>query len=95
MLLTLFFLAVLAIIGLQVFMGQLRNRCITTPDLVNNTTWSLGNTSRHGEWWGVRPDDVGSLSEEVQAIRMTFINDTRNWIPDAEDPIICGPPNAP
>lgn len=31
MLLTVFFLAVFAIIGLQLFMGNLRNRCVIDP----------------------------------------------------------------
>ena len=88
MLLTLFFLAVFAIIGLQLFMGQLKYRCIRKPDLESETT-------EHHLWWGKNTTETEALTERVKAIRMDFLNEQVNWIPDADDPIICALPRSP
>lgn len=87
MLLTLFFLAVFAIIGLQLFMGQLKFRCIKQPD--------LGNASNHSLWWDKKPDEIAQLDDYVRNQMTEFINDDGNWVPDGDDPIICATPKTP
>ena len=88
MLLTLFFLAVFAIIGLQLFMGQLKNRCIRDPsDLSDPDFW----------WWGL--DDSTETdpdrAAEIKAFQEEYYNNDTNWIPDADEPIICAGPKTP
>ena len=88
MLLTLFFLAVFAIIGLQLFMGQLKFRCITKPD----------ESSEHARlWWGRTPKEIAAMddSDSIEALRKEYINDDAHWQEDSEDPIICAPPKTP
>lgn len=87
MLLTIFFLAVFAIIGLQLFMGQLKNRCIREPDTANaNFSW----------WEKVKDDDaaIELTSDELKA-KTSYIDDDENWLPDSDDPIICANEGSP
>ena len=84
MLLTVFFLAVFAIIGLQLFMGNLKNRCIRKPD-DNDVFW----------WWNVTETDLSTLNSSVQTERMDYISNDTHWIPDAEEAIICAMPGSP
>ena len=88
MLLTLFFLAVFAIIGLQLFMGQLKNRCIRDPSDLNDPAYW---------WWGVTEDTETNSSRLEDAIKLQkeYYNNDTNWIPDADDPIICAGPKTP
>jgi len=81
MLLTLFFLAVFAIIGLQLFMGQLKFRCIIQPN------------STHSDWWQV--DDWKTLNKSTQERRMAFINNESHWKKNGDEPIICAKPKSP
>ena len=86
MLLTLFFLAVFAIIGLQLFMGQLKFRCITKPE----------EGSNHSRlWWGKTPKEIAAMNDTIKTLRKNYINDDAHWQEDSEDPIICAPPKTP
>lgn len=76
MLLTLFFLAVFSIIGLQLFMGTLMHRCIRDP---------VGNYAE--EYYNYTLDANGN--ELFKQSRLNYINNVTNWIPDEDDPIIC------
>ncbi|XP_063675163.1 sodium channel protein type 9 subunit alpha-like isoform X8 [Bolinopsis microptera] len=90
MLLTLFFLAVFAIIGLQLFMGQLKYRCIRKPDLESEEPGH-----QHHLWWGKNTTETFELTDDVKGMRREFLNNQDNWIPDADDPIICALPRSP
>uniref|UniRef100_A0A3Q3FXD1 Sodium channel protein n=1 Tax=Labrus bergylta TaxID=56723 RepID=A0A3Q3FXD1_9LABR len=48
MILTVFCLSVFALIGLQLFMGNLRNKCVFWP--INVTQWILSNGNRSLDW---------------------------------------------
>ncbi|KAL5257648.1 hypothetical protein ACHWQZ_G012539 [Mnemiopsis leidyi] len=85
MLLTLFFLAVFAIIGLQLFMGQLKYRCITKPE----------EDSEHMVWWGKTSKELVGMDKDILAFRKEYLNDDSHWQEDSEDPIICAPPKTP
>ena len=69
MLLTLFFLAVFAIIGLQLFMGQLKNRCIREPDPDlfpwyyddKNSTFDINRTAFHNDKNNWIPDKEDAI----------------------------------
>lgn len=45
MVLTVFCLSVFALIGLQLFMGNLRQKCVLIPPLQSNLTFELTNSS--------------------------------------------------
>lgn len=47
MVLTVFCLSVFALIGLQLFMGNLRQKCVLIPPVVSNLTFEVTNSS-HG-----------------------------------------------
>ena len=90
MLLTVFFLAVFAIIGLQLFMGQLRNRCVLDP--------FNGEAPYVGEEWGSRENFThDGVVKSVYEWQQEYINDDANWVTlnGGEDDIICGMPGAP
>ena len=80
MLLTIFFLAVFAIIGLQLFMGQLKNRCIKTPSKTDPNFAYFFKTDP---------------TEDEKNKKLWFTDNDDNWIPDADDPIICAKPAVP
>ena len=90
MLLTVFFLAVFAIIGLQLFMGQLRNRCVIDP-LPEDAPYYYMD-------WG-SPDNFtyDGVTKTVNDWQQEFINNDEQWIAlsGGDDEIICGPPGTP
>ena len=97
MLLTVFFLAVFAIIGLQLFMGQLRNRCIIDPD-PNQEPWFYEylETLESEDL-----DALNTINEKFDVERNSsylelwdeMINDEGNWV-EIDEAIICGTPGS-
>lgn len=91
MLLTVFFLAVFAIIGLQLFMGQLRNRCVIDPPPGTNS-WFYEEWGSPGNW----TDPLSGESSFIKDLQDDYANSEDNWIIIGdEDQIICGNPGAP
>jgi voltage-gated sodium channel type IV alpha len=94
MLLTVFFLAVFAIIGLQLFMGNLRNRCVKDP---------LESTHQFYYIFKEDPDseknwtDSSGHNKSVKDWQHDYINNEDNWIMlnGGDDDIICGNLGAP
>ena len=82
MLLTVFFLAVFAIIGLQLFMGQLRNRCVFDPD------------PEEYSWYFIELDEANP-NETLKARQQEYYNNQDLWLPNSDDPIICAKAGAP
>uniref|UniRef100_A0A6Q2YM42 Sodium channel protein n=1 Tax=Esox lucius TaxID=8010 RepID=A0A6Q2YM42_ESOLU len=80
MILTVFCLSVFALIGLQLFMGNLRNKCLKTLDNSTkpmNDTWERNNSN----------------SDETSLINWTnYINDIKNYyfLPGKKDALLCG-----
>ena len=84
MLLTIFFLAVFAIIGLQLFMGNLKNRCILEPDDKDEYSW-----------WNVTQTQLNELDNSTRTMRMLYISNETHWKSDEDEPIICGMAGSP
>ncbi|KAH0502586.1 Sodium channel protein type 4 subunit alpha [Microtus ochrogaster] len=96
MILTVFCLSVFALVGLQLFMGNLRQKCVRWPPPMNdtNTTW-YGNDTWYSNdtWYG---NDTWS-SQESWASNYTFdwdayINDEGNFyfLEGSNDALLCG-----
>ena len=79
MLLTVFFLAVFAIIGLQLFMGQLRNRCLKDPDPVEQA-WYYSYVSEV-EQYLANDDKTGLKAFNNQ----TYLDALGLPVPDPDD----------
>ena len=73
MILTVFCLGVFALIGLQLFMGNLRNKCVNWP--INMTEQYLPNGSR-GFDWGVYIMDKSErlLSNLIKLVSYNYMN---------------------
>uniref|UniRef100_A0A8D2ZF42 Sodium channel protein n=1 Tax=Scophthalmus maximus TaxID=52904 RepID=A0A8D2ZF42_SCOMX len=93
MILTVFCLSVFALIGLQLFMGNLRQKCVRLPIASNATNGSSNATS----------DDFEFLNNTLMEINTTFVqNATFNWteyisdeenyyyLPGRRDALLCG-----
>lgn len=95
MLLTVFFLAVFAIIGLQLFMGQLRNRCVIDPPESEHPYYYIlqRDPEENRNWTNPETQEMKSM----QDWQHEYINDEDNWIilNGGEDNIICGELGAP
>ena len=95
MLLTVFFLAVFAIIGLQLFMGNLRNRCvIDPPPSTDSYYYTLKENPEDDRNW-TNPDS--GENKPMKKWLFEYINNEENWITlnGGEDDIICGNLGAP
>ena len=94
MLLTVFFLAVFAIIGLQLFMGNLRNRCVIDPSPDEHPYYYIlrDDPEARGNW-----TDSDGVSLDIRTSLHEYINDEEHWIVlnGGEDDIICGNLGAP
>uniref|UniRef100_A0A8C4M419 Sodium channel protein n=1 Tax=Equus asinus asinus TaxID=83772 RepID=A0A8C4M419_EQUAS len=102
MILTVFCLSVFALVGLQLFMGNLRQKCVRWPQPFNdtNTTWYGNDTWYSNDTWN--SNDTWSSndmwnSHESMASNYTFdwdayINDEGNFyfLEGAKDALLCG-----
>ncbi|XP_004707333.1 sodium channel protein type 4 subunit alpha [Echinops telfairi] len=96
MILTVFCLSVFALVGLQLFMGNLRHKCVRWPPPFNNTntTWSSSDTWNSSDtWYG---NDTWS-SHESWVSNFTFdwdayISDEENFyfLEGSNDALLCG-----
>ncbi|KAJ3584304.1 hypothetical protein NHX12_014800, partial [Muraenolepis orangiensis] len=91
MILTVFCLSVFALIGLQLFMGNLRQKCVRFPLGDNDTTGA--NTSL------AFAADLDGLNGSLPGLNATdsfnwtdYKNDERNYyrLPNRRDPLLCG-----
>ncbi|KAF4111949.1 hypothetical protein G5714_006744 [Onychostoma macrolepis] len=80
MILTVFCLSVFALIGLQLFMGNLRQKCVKMPEV--NVTENLTATLNYNT----------SLELHRSFNWTEYINDDRNYyfLPGRRDPLLCG-----
>uniref|UniRef100_H0VCL0 Sodium channel protein n=1 Tax=Cavia porcellus TaxID=10141 RepID=H0VCL0_CAVPO len=96
MILTVFCLSVFALVGLQLFMGNLRQKCVRWPPPFNDTnaTWS-GNDTWYGTdtWysnytWGSHESWASNYTFDWDA----YINDEGNYyfLEGANDALLCG-----
>ncbi|XP_034722264.1 sodium channel protein type 4 subunit alpha B isoform X2 [Etheostoma cragini] len=88
MILTVFCLCVFALIGLQLFMGNLRQKCVLMPpQLLSNHTSDIGlNTTYHGN--DTHSNRTGSDDFDYNE----FINNPKNFyfLPGQLDALLCG-----
>ncbi|KAM9347843.1 sodium channel, voltage-gated, type I-like, alpha [Symphorus nematophorus] len=75
MILTVFCLSVFALIGLQLFMGHLRQKCVRT--VVNGT--NLNKT-----------DEEGNLTNPFNWTEYALNKDNHYYLPGKRDPLLCG-----
>ncbi|XP_009462915.1 PREDICTED: sodium channel protein type 4 subunit alpha [Nipponia nippon] len=100
MILTVFCLSVFALIGLQLFMGNLRQKCVRWPPLNDTLLWDLGldnDTLANAMLYGNFTDDVASNFTSNFTSNSTFdfeayINDEANFyfLEGALDALLCG-----
>ncbi|XP_051799245.1 sodium channel, voltage-gated, type I like, alpha b isoform X2 [Acanthochromis polyacanthus] len=81
MILTVFCLSVFALIGLQLFMGNLRQKCVRVPVAANATNSSDGDI---GAW------EYNATNTSFNWIE--YINDKKNYyvLPGQKDALLCG-----
>ncbi|XP_029315241.1 sodium channel, voltage-gated, type I-like, alpha [Cottoperca gobio] len=82
MILTVFCLSVFALIGLQLFKGHLKQKCLRTIEQVNFTS---NGTSYNGTYINVTGTNVTFDWDK-------YVNDKDNYyfLPDKRDPLLCG-----
>uniref|UniRef100_A0A3P9MN48 Sodium channel protein n=1 Tax=Oryzias latipes TaxID=8090 RepID=A0A3P9MN48_ORYLA len=83
MILTVFCLSVFALIGLQLFMGNLRQKCVRRPTNATNSSATLNDTVYYN----------GSFNMENSTFNWTeYINDESNYyyLPGRRDALLCG-----
>uniref|UniRef100_H2LE77 Sodium channel protein n=1 Tax=Oryzias latipes TaxID=8090 RepID=H2LE77_ORYLA len=83
MILTVFCLSVFALIGLQLFMGNLRQKCVRRPTNATNSSANLNDTMYYN----------GSFNMENSTFNWTeYINDESNYyyLPGRRDALLCG-----
>ncbi|XP_075415536.1 sodium channel protein type 4 subunit alpha [Tenrec ecaudatus] len=102
MILTVFCLSVFALVGLQLFMGNLRHKCVRWPPPFNdtNTTWSGNDTWFGNDTWYDNDTWTGNdtwSSHESWISNFTFdwdayINDEENFyfLEGSNDALLCG-----
>ncbi|KAM5308368.1 sodium channel protein type 4 subunit alpha isoform 1-T3 [Glossophaga mutica] len=102
MILTVFCLSVFALVGLQLFMGNLRQKCVRWPPPFNdtNTTWHNNDTWYDDDRWYNNDTWYGNgtwNSQESRASNYTFdwdayISDEGNYyfLEGALDALLCG-----
>lgn len=74
MILTVFALAVFALVGLQLFMGNLRQKCVRWPILMNDTAFN----------------DTVPFNDTAAANHTTYFNSTFNFSAYIDDPGVYG-----
>lgn len=79
MILTVFALAVFALIGLQLFMGNLRHKCVRWPIETNETSFEFFNTT---STFG----DTASINDTMGVNQTTYSNSTFNFLEYIENP---------
>ncbi|XP_075900195.1 sodium channel protein type 4 subunit alpha B-like isoform X1 [Nelusetta ayraudi] len=84
MILTVFCLSVFALIGLQLFMGNLRQKCVITPPLANQT---FANQTFASDYDGNITDGNSTGFSYTE-----HINNPGNYyyLPGQQDPLLCG-----
>ncbi|KAM6892867.1 sodium channel protein type 2 subunit alpha-like [Lycodopsis pacificus] len=98
MILTVFCLSVFALIGLQLFMGNLRQKCVRMPFAVNATNGSSNGTADGADaalFNGSLLDLSGAFAQNATESPFNwteYINDDRNYyfLPGRRDALLCG-----
>ncbi|KAM6041977.1 sodium channel protein type 4 subunit alpha [Chlamydotis macqueenii] len=96
MILTVFCLSVFALIGLQLFMGNLRQKCVRWPPLNDTLLGDLGlgnDTLANGTLYGNFTDDIASNFTSNSTFDFeAYINDEANFyfLEGALDALLCG-----
>uniref|UniRef100_A0A8D0D7I8 Sodium channel protein n=1 Tax=Sander lucioperca TaxID=283035 RepID=A0A8D0D7I8_SANLU len=83
MILTVFCLSVFALIGLQLFMGHLKHKCVRDPIHANST---LNGTS-HGNY--TNSTDAWNAYIANESEFLTFLSN-HYYLPGKKDPLLCG-----
>ncbi|XP_056879307.1 sodium channel protein type 4 subunit alpha B isoform X1 [Takifugu flavidus] len=90
MVLTVFCLSVFALIGLQLFMGNLRQKCVLIPQwLYGNLTFDINSTNGY---YGNDTHDNGTKSKHLEFEFERHINNPDNYyyLTGQGDPLLCG-----
>ncbi|XP_031707687.1 sodium channel protein type 2 subunit alpha-like isoform X1 [Anarrhichthys ocellatus] len=96
MILTVFCLSVFALIGLQLFMGNLRQKCVRMPFAVNATNGSSNATADDAALFNGTLLDLSGAFEQNDTESpfnwTEYINDDRNYyfLPGRRDALLCG-----
>ncbi|XP_069642839.1 sodium channel protein type 4 subunit alpha isoform X2 [Haliaeetus albicilla] len=100
MILTVFCLSVFALIGLQLFMGNLRQKCVRWPPLNDTLLWDLGldddtlaNTTLYGNFTdGIASNFTSNFTSNSTFDFEAYINDEANFyfLEGALDALLCG-----
>ncbi|XP_076004908.1 sodium channel protein type 2 subunit alpha-like isoform X2 [Genypterus blacodes] len=90
MILTVFCLSVFALIGLQLFMGNLRQKCVRMP--VNGTNITSVDEALFNDTLLDANTTFTQNPTEVPFVWLEYINDTRNYyyLPGRRDALLCG-----
>uniref|UniRef100_A0A4W5LV95 Sodium channel protein n=1 Tax=Hucho hucho TaxID=62062 RepID=A0A4W5LV95_9TELE len=96
MILTVFCLAVFALVGLQLFMGNLKQKCVYWPPVewrlnstnMDNITMAFNDTNGFNEVMGYNGTNSGNSTWDFKA----YIDDKVNhyFLPGMLDPLLCG-----
>ncbi|KAM9820031.1 LOW QUALITY PROTEIN: sodium channel protein type 2 subunit alpha-like [Neosynchiropus ocellatus] len=92
MILTVFCLSVFALIGLQLFMGNLRQKCVRSPEFPLNAT-SAGNDTMPFNLTLADWNTTFSLNDTKSSFNWTeYINNVANYyyLPGQRDALLCG-----
>ncbi|KAM7380578.1 hypothetical protein PAMP_003865 [Pampus punctatissimus] len=81
MILTVFCLSVFALIGLQLFMGHLKQKCVLIPVFNNDTS---NATSSNGTYTNETAGHFFNLTEHMLNASNYY------YLPDKKDPLLCG-----
>ncbi|KAM7407501.1 hypothetical protein PAMA_003295 [Pampus argenteus] len=81
MILTVFCLSVFALIGLQLFMGHLKQKCVLIPVFNNDTS---NATSSNGTYTN------GTAGHPFNFAEHTLNESNYYYLPDKKDPLLCG-----
>ncbi|XP_075299486.1 sodium channel protein type 4 subunit alpha isoform X1 [Opisthocomus hoazin] len=100
MILTVFCLSVFALIGLQLFMGNLRQKCVRWPPLNDTLVWDLGldndtlaNAALYGNFTdGIISNFTSNFTSNSTFDFEAYINDEANFyfLEGALDALLCG-----
>ncbi|KAM8904402.1 sodium channel protein type 2 subunit alpha-like isoform 2-T2 [Spinachia spinachia] len=90
MILTVFCLSVFALIGLQLFMGNLRQKCVRLPFTANDTTNSSSDSTGYAALFNGTVLDINAT--EIPFNWTEYMNDKSNYyfLPGRRDALLCG-----
>ncbi|KAF6726768.1 Sodium channel protein type 4 subunit alpha [Oryzias melastigma] len=82
MILTVFCLSVFALVGLQLFMGHLKNKCIRKPDITSEENAT--------EYWRILLQNANETKEPISTYFSVVFTGHQYFLPGKRDPLLCG-----